>query len=149
MAVPLCEICSGFNKRTPVFLLNLSSFGPLSNPCNPSPSHLKPAMEMPADMLTGTAWSRSHKGSHLALLVELLTGGLACGAMTQKAAAGNWANVVVALDPALLGPAAGFRSRATALLEAVKAAVPIPGGPGVWLPGERGDAQAGDRSLSA
>lgn len=87
---------------------------------------------------------RSHKGSHLALLVELLTGGLACGAMTQKAAAENWANLVIALDPALLGPAAGFRSRVTALLEAVKAATPIPDGPGVWLPGERGDACAGD-----
>ncbi|KAK9846055.1 hypothetical protein WJX84_010500, partial [Apatococcus fuscideae] len=99
----------------------------------------------PGAILDGGAirpFDRSHKGSHLALLVELLTGGLACGAVTQKAAAENWANLVIALDPALLGPAAGFRSRATALLEAVKAAIPIPDGPGVWLPGERGDAQA-------
>ena len=74
-------------------------------------------LAMPVTMLqtstsrkvTPDGWYRSHKGSHLALLVELLTGGLACGAMTQKAAAGNWANLVIALDPALLGPAAGFR----------------------------------------
>ncbi len=93
--------------------------------------------------MTSQCTCRSHKGSHLSLVVELLTGGLASGAMTQKAAAGNWANLVIALDPALLGPAAGFRNRASALLAAVKTAVPIPDGPGVWLPGERGNARAG------
>ncbi|KAK9860382.1 hypothetical protein WJX84_000978 [Apatococcus fuscideae] len=99
----------------------------------------------PGAILAGGAirsFDRSHKGSHLALLVEMLTGALASGAVTHKATANNWANLVVALDPALLGPTAGFRSRASTLLAAVKAAIPLPDGPGVWLPGERGDANA-------
>ena len=37
---------------------------------------------------------RSYKGSHLALIIELLAGPLVGGAIANKAAGGNWGNLV-------------------------------------------------------
>ena len=43
-----------------------------------------------------------HKGSGLALMVELLAGPLVGAAVADKVAEANWGNLVVALDPALM-----------------------------------------------
>ena len=44
----------------------------------------------------------SHKGSALALMVELLAGPLVGAAIADKLEEKNWGNLVVAIDPALL-----------------------------------------------
>lgn len=86
---------------------------------------------------------RSYKGSALALMVEILGGALAGGAVVDKVAARNWGSLVAAVDPAALGGAATFSARVSALLRRVKAARPAPGVPAVRLPGERSAEQAG------
>lgn len=42
---------------------------------------------------------RSHKGSHLALIVELLAGPLVAAAWSDKIAQANWGNLLIAIDP--------------------------------------------------
>ena len=42
---------------------------------------------------------RSHKGSHLALMVELLAGPLVGAAFQDKIAQANWGNLLIAIDP--------------------------------------------------
>lgn len=46
---------------------------------------------------------RSHKGSNLALMVELLAGPLVGAAVADKLEERNWGNLVLAIDPQLLG----------------------------------------------
>ena len=86
---------------------------------------------------------RSYKGSALALMVEILGGALAGGAVEAKGAARNWGSLVAAIDPASLGGAAAFRARVSALLRRVKAARPAPGVAEVRLPGENSAQLAG------
>ena len=52
---------------------------------------------------------RSHKGSALALLVELLAGAAVGAAVEDKMSEKNWGNLVVAVDPALLGDVSIFQ----------------------------------------
>ena len=80
----------------------------------------------------------------MALLVELLGGALAGGAVLDKGAARNWGNLLIAIDPALLGSAAAFRQRVTDLLGAVRGARPVQAGQPVRLPGEASAARAGE-----
>jgi Malate/L-lactate dehydrogenase len=80
----------------------------------------------------------------LGLAVEVLAGALVGGAVSDKLAARNWGNLVVALRPsALTGDARGFAARVAELLARVKAAATLPGVGEVLLPGERGDRAAG------
>jgi len=102
----------------------------------------------PQAVLSGGAllsFDRSHKGSALGLIVELLAGPLAGAAVKDKAAARNWGNLVLAVDPALLGSAEEFRNRVADVLARVKAAPCLPGVRHIALPGERGDTLAADR----
>lgn len=46
---------------------------------------------------------RSHKGSNLALMVELLAGPLVGAAVADKLEERNWGNLVLVIDPSLLG----------------------------------------------
>lgn len=46
---------------------------------------------------------RSHKGSNLALMVELLAGPLVGAAVADKLEERNWGNLVLVIDPQLLG----------------------------------------------
>lgn len=89
------------------------------------------------------ACHRSYKGSALALLVEILGGALAGGAVEAKAAARNWGSLVAAVDPAVLGDSAAFRARVSALLHRVKAARRAPGVSKIRLPGESSAELAG------
>lgn len=106
----------------------------------------------PAAVLAGGAllsFDRSHKGSALGLIVELLGGSLVGAAARDKAAARDWGNLVIAIDPGLLGPPAAFQARVRAVLQRVKAAPALAGCAPPRLPGERGDALARQRLRSA
>lgn len=84
----------------------------------------------PQAVLSGGAllsFDRTHKGSALGLIVELLAGPLAGAAIAEKKAARNWGNLIVAVDPELLGPADEFRSRVGDVLRRVKEARRQPG----------------------
>ena len=84
----------------------------------------------------------SHKGSALALAVELL-GVLAGGAGVDKWASGNWGNLVIAIDPARLMPPDGdhrsFALRVDEAVTRIENAPPSDGSSRVLLPGQRGD----------
>jgi LDH2 family malate/lactate/ureidoglycolate dehydrogenase len=54
---------------------------------------------------------RSHKGSNLALMVELLAGPLVGAAVADKLEERNWGNLLLAVDPGLLGDAELIRAR--------------------------------------
>lgn len=86
-------------------------------------------------------FDRGHKGSHLALMVELLAGALPGAAMTDKNNANNWGSLIIAIDPSILGPIEGFQERAAEMCNRVKNAKKLPGQEDheMYLPGERGD----------
>jgi LDH2 family malate/lactate/ureidoglycolate dehydrogenase len=102
----------------------------------------------PAEALKGAirVFDRSFKGSHLALMVELLAGALTGAAMEDKSAAKNWGSLVIVIDPAVLGPVEEFQEKAAAMCERVKHAKQLPGSPEMCLPGERGDAVAAENT---
>ncbi len=85
---------------------------------------------------------RSYKGSNIALMVELLGGALAGGDVEDKWARGNWGNLVLAIDPEIVGPPDVFKARVAAVLARVKGATCLPGAAGPSLPGERSEARA-------
>jgi LDH2 family malate/lactate/ureidoglycolate dehydrogenase len=98
----------------------------------------------PSEALRGAlrVFDRSFKGSHLALMVELLAGALSGAAMTDKERNKNWGSFVLAIDPNLFGPNTldDFRERASSMCERVKNAKPLPNSEEeIFLPGERGD----------
>lgn len=110
-------------------------------------AHGEPTTD-PLAVLSGGAllpFDRSHKGSGLGLMVELLAGSLAGAAVLDKAAARDWGNLIVALDPEILGPANEFKARVDTVLSRVKSAPTQPGVASLQLPGERGDALAAQR----
>ena len=86
-------------------------------------------------------FDRGHKGSHLALMVELLAGALTGAAMSNKHDKQNWGSLIIALDPAILGPIDDFQERAMEMCNRVKNAKRLPGHEEteIYLPGERGD----------
>lgn len=51
------------------------------------------------------------QGSNLALMVELMAGPLVGAAVADKLAEKNWGNLVLALDPGLLGNAEDIKSK--------------------------------------
>lgn len=81
-------------------------------------------------------------------MVELLSGALVGAAVRDKRSARNWGNLVVALDPAMLGDPAEAQARVQDVLERVKGAARLPGVAEVLLPGERGDRVAAQRTAS-
>jgi LDH2 family malate/lactate/ureidoglycolate dehydrogenase len=89
----------------------------------------------------------SHKGSALALAVELFTNGLACGAIENKKQSQNWASFVLAIDPVCFHDTLEiFTRRIENILTRVKQAKKLlPSKEGIkkkiLLPGERGDHQ--------
>ena len=62
-------------------------------------------------------FDKSYKGSNLALMVELLAGPLVGAAVADKLAERNWGNLVVALDPGLMGDRGLIRERMQAVLD--------------------------------
>ena len=66
-----------------------------------------------AASLAPQVFDKSYKGSNLALMVELLAGPLVGAAVADKLAERNWGNLVVALDPGLMGDRGLIRERMT------------------------------------
>jgi L-2-hydroxycarboxylate dehydrogenase (NAD+) len=96
----------------------------------------------PAEAMRGAlrVFDRSFKGSHLALMVELLAGALTGAAMTDKLAANNWGSLVIAIDPSMFGSVESFQESANTMCQRVKDAKKLPSfAEELYLPGERGD----------
>ncbi|KXZ54908.1 hypothetical protein GPECTOR_4g980 [Gonium pectorale] len=102
----------------------------------------------PNEVLQGGAirvFDRSYKGSNLALMVELLAGPLVGAAVADKLAERNWGNLVLALDPGLLGEPEALKQRVQVVLDRVRGAERLPGVEEILLPGERGNRKANSR----
>ncbi|KAF0685791.1 Aste57867_22399 [Aphanomyces stellatus] len=81
-----------------------------------------------------------HKGSALALAVELFSNALAGGAIHDKNQSNDWASCVVAIDPARFHPSlAAFTARVEQVLGRVKSSKTVSRTGTIWLPGERGN----------
>lgn len=95
------------------------------------------------------SFDRSHKGSGLALIGEILAGpfvGAAfCGMGDSK---GNWGHLVFAIDPGILGDRAEFIQNVTAICRKVKSTRKLPEVTEIFLPGERGSLLARQRLAS-
>ncbi|HTX62829.1 MAG TPA: Ldh family oxidoreductase [Acidimicrobiales bacterium] len=90
----------------------------------------------PADALDGAILPYGgHKGSGLALLVEVLAGGLVGAGMGRRP--GEWGAVLVAIDPGALGDADVFRRATSELVEEVRRSRAHEGEGPPRLPGER------------
>ena len=82
-----------------------------------------------------------HKGYALGLLVEALTAGLGGFGRADPAEGWGAAVFVQVLDPAAFGGTDAFTRQTGWLADAARSVPPIPGGPGVRLPGARGLAR--------
>lgn len=82
-----------------------------------------------------------YKSSNLALIIELLAGPLVGAAIDSKLTAKNWGNLIMVIDPKMLGQA-DFEKNAAFVMNRVKNAPKQPGVDQINLPGERGDALA-------
>jgi cysteine-S-conjugate beta-lyase len=102
----------------------------------------------PAAVLAGGAlrsFDGTHKGSALALMVEILAGPLVGAAVLDKAAAKDWGNLIIALDPGLLGKPQEFSNKVEQLLARIRGAARLPGVDALHLPGEQSAARAAAR----
>lgn len=59
------------------------------------------------------------------------------GPQVNKLTAKNWGNLLIAIDPAMLGDAASFYKNAGEVLERVRNAEKLPGVSEIIIPGER------------
>jgi L-2-hydroxycarboxylate dehydrogenase (NAD+) len=86
---------------------------------------------------------RSPKGSGLGLLVEALTGPLVGAAFANLGdPEHNWGNLILAIDPELLVGREEFRLQMTALRQAIKFCLRLPGVQEIFLPGEQSERRA-------
>ncbi|KAG2435866.1 hypothetical protein HXX76_007061 [Chlamydomonas incerta] len=102
----------------------------------------------PNEVLQGGAirvFDKSYKGSNLALMVELLAGPLVGAAVADKLEEKNWGNLVVAIDPGLLGEPDEIKRRVQIVLDRVRGAEKLPGVEEILMPGERGNRKANAR----
>lgn len=95
----------------------------------------------PTEALKGAlrVFDRSYKGSHLALMIELLAGAMTGAAMNSKKEAKNWGTLVIAIDPNEFTSLEEFQTNAGIMCERVKNAHRLNGVTEILLPGERGD----------
>jgi L-2-hydroxycarboxylate dehydrogenase (NAD+) len=95
------------------------------------------------------SFDRSHKGSGLALIGEILAGPLVgaafCGLGDSK---GNWGHLVFGIDPGILGDRDEFIRNVGAICRKVKGTRKLPDVAEIYLPGERG-AQVARQRLAA
>jgi len=98
----------------------------------------------PTDALKGAirSFDRGYKGSHIALMVELLAGAFTGGAMEGKGPARNWGSLIICIDPVVFGTLEEFQHNAGLMTARLKNAKILPDhseGDKMMLPGERGD----------
>ncbi len=96
----------------------------------------------PAMAIAGAlkCFDRSHKGSGLAMIIEILGGplvGAACAGVGDPKK--NWGHLMLAIDPDLLGDREQFIGNVTTLIERVKGTKKLPGVEEIFVPGERGN----------
>jgi LDH2 family malate/lactate/ureidoglycolate dehydrogenase len=90
------------------------------------------------------SFDRGHKGSGLAMMIEILAGplvGAACAGVGDSSK--NWGHLLLAIDPGLLGDRDDFINNVTTLIEQVKNTKKLPGVSEIFMPGERGNRQTG------
>lgn len=88
------------------------------------------------------SFDRGHKGSGLAMMIEILGGplvGAACAGVGDSKK--NWGHLVIAIDPDILGDRDEFINNVTMLVENVKTTKKLPGINEIFVPGERGNRQ--------
>jgi L-2-hydroxycarboxylate dehydrogenase (NAD+) len=86
-----------------------------------------------------------HKGSALALLVEVLTGPLVGGGFAGvREADDNWGNLAIALDSGLLADRDTFAAGISQLRRSIKNGTPTLETEEILIPGERGDHMAAE-----
>jgi LDH2 family malate/lactate/ureidoglycolate dehydrogenase len=92
------------------------------------------------------SFDRSHKGSGLALIGEILAGPLVgaafCGLGDSK---GNWGHLVFAIDPGILGDRDEFIRNVGEICRKIKATRKLPDVTEIFVPGERGSLLARQR----
>jgi L-2-hydroxycarboxylate dehydrogenase (NAD+) len=96
-----------------------------------------PAMAMAGAL---KCFDRGHKGSGLAMIIEILGGplvGAACAGVGDPKK--NWGHLLLAVDPDLLGDREQFISNVNTLIERVKGTKKLPGVEEIFVPGERGN----------
>jgi L-2-hydroxycarboxylate dehydrogenase (NAD+) len=102
----------------------------------------------PSEAIKGAirSFDRSHKGSGLALIGEILAGPLVgaafCGMGDSK---GNWGHLVFAIDPGILGDRDEFIRNVGEICRKVKSTRKLPGVTDIFVPGERGSLLASQR----
>ncbi|KAL0053543.1 hypothetical protein WJX82_007378 [Trebouxia sp. C0006] len=90
-------------------------------------------------------FDRSYKGSNIALMIELLAGPLVGGAVEDKLGSKNWGNLMIVLDPKIMGDSKKILHDVQLMLARVKGARKAEGVQEIMLPGERGDRLAEQR----
>eukprot|EP01135_Chromosphaera_perkinsii_P006078 Nk52_evm2s391 gene=Nk52_evmTU2s391 len=84
------------------------------------------------------SFDRTHKGSALGLIVEILTGPLVGASFGGMGERNNWGNLIFALDPAILVDVNNFQAETKELLSKLKSLRKMPGVKEIYYPGERG-----------
>lgn len=100
-----------------------------------------PAMAMKGAL---RSFDRGHKGSGLAMMIEILAGplvGAACAGVGDTSK--NWGHLLLAIDPGLLGDRNDFINNVTTLIAQVKNTKKLPGVSEIFMPGERGNRRTG------
>lgn len=103
---------------------------------------------IPREAIRGAirSFDRSHKGSGLALVGEILAGPLVgaafCGLGDSK---GNWGHLIYAIDPGILGDRDEFIANVNRIIARIKSTKKLPGVTDIYVPGERGAMLARDR----
>jgi len=100
----------------------------------------------PTEAMKGAlrVFDRHIKGSHLALMVELLAGAFTGASMENKTEANNWGTLIIAISPSIFGDSETFLTGAMTMCNRVKDAKKLPDQKEILLPGERGDRLAAE-----
>jgi LDH2 family malate/lactate/ureidoglycolate dehydrogenase len=81
-----------------------------------------------------------HKGSGLAMMIEILTGPLVSASFAGVGDVwGNWGNLVYAIDPGLLVDKQAFKRNVSDLVTRVRNGKRTPGTDAIYAPGDRGN----------
>ena len=80
-------------------------------------------------------------------MIELLAGPLVGGAVQDKLGSKNWGNLMIALDPSMMGEPPAILHNVQLMLGRVKGARKAEGVEEIMLPGERGNRLAGQLLL--
>jgi len=86
----------------------------------------------------------AYKGTGLALVTNVMAGILPGGSHTSAVDVGRRGQLFLVVSPALLGDPEDFLDAADAMVAEVRAATPLPGADGVFLPGEPEERHAAD-----